>query len=514
MKKLMRIGTKRYPQRVFWVFFMTIISIFIVSCEKNAFDFSRFNGADSPSEWGIPLADATYSIENIVSRLENNSVLVIGEDNILNMVYNAEFDEIIKASSFLNFANLHAEDDIVITPELDDRHRDNITLNYTVPLDMSNPYVLLISGIMESGDLHLVITHGLEEGGTITVNSPNIFMPDGTPFAATYDLTQNESDIHLNMAGYIIRPHDNNVVDITADISIPMSGSLTEERVIHYNYTASSLTLREADLVQINRVVVPYEKYMNVHIQNGSFGGDFIVYDPMIKVMVKNSFDKDAACHLTTANFTGAGMPEVSLLPSPVDIQIPNSPAAFEVTEMSTIPSIHFYADYTTLHVSGEVAVEPTDETIHIDRNSSISVRVATEIPLRIDLNAITFRDTLRMNNIDLPSADRISDLTLQILFENDLPIDVITQLYFCDANYEIIDSAFVNPHILQGSYANNPIFCEPIYIHKAEFNEIRRLLSCDFLLLSAQLDTHGKVDIDVRRYLRTKVSAKWNVYL
>lgn len=512
----MRIGRNRYPQRILGICLMAIITIFIVSCEKNAFDFSRFNGADSPSEWGVPLADATYNIENIVSRLGNNSILTIGEDNVLNMVYNAEFDEIVKASSFLNFNNLHEEDDIVITPDFDDRHRDddNITLSYTVPLDMSNPYVLLISGVMESGNLDLIITHGLEEGGTIVVNSPNIFMPDGTPFAYTVDLTQNENNIHLNLAGYIIRPHDNNVVDITADINIPMSGSLSEERVIHYNYTGSSLALREADLVQTSRIAVPYDKYMNVHIQNGSFGGDFIVYDPIIKVSVKNSFDKDGACHLTTANFSGADMPEVSLLPSPVDIQIPNSPAAFEVTEMSTIPSIHFYADYSTLHISGEVVVEPTTETIHIDRSSSISVRIATEIPLRIDLNDISFRDTIKMNAVELPSADRISDLTLQILFENDLPIDVVTQIYFCDDNYEIIDSAFVNPHILQGAYANDPIFCEPIYIHKTEFNEIRRLLNCDYLLLSAKLNTHGKVDVDVRRYLRTKVSAKWNVYL
>lgn len=503
------------PQKLRGMLLMTIIIVFVASCEKNAFDFSRFNGTDSPSEWGIPLADATYSIESIVNRLENNSILVVGEDNILTMVYNAEFDEIVKASSFFDFDNIHEEDDVVIVPGRSDRHRDNTELSYTVSMEMSNPYFQLISGVMESGDLHMVITHGFDGGGTLTISSTDIFMSDQTPFAHTVEMTQNQNDIHLNLAGYIVRPHDDdNEVDITVDFNTPEQVNLTEEKVVHYNYTGSSLSLREADLVQISRIAVPYEKDMNVHIQNGSFGGDVIVYDPLINISVKNSFDKEGTCHLTTTTFSGGGNPDASLLPSPVDIQIPNSPYAFQNSEMSTISSIHFYTDYTTLHVDGEVTVEPTAETIHIDRNSSISVRIATKIPLKINMNDISFRDTIQMNAIELPSADRIKDLTLQILFENDLPIDLETQIYFCDDNYAIVDSAFLNPHILQGAYANAPVFCEPIYIHRTDFDEISRLLNCDNLLLSVKLYTHGKVDVDVRRYLRTKVSAKWNLYL
>lgn len=493
---------------------MTIIAVFVASCEKNAFDFSRFNGADSPSEWGVPLADATYSIESIVSRLGNNSILVVGEDNILTMVYNAEFDEIVKASSFLDFDNIHEEDDVVIIPGRSARHRDNTELSYTVSLEMNNPYFRVISGVMESGDLHLVITHGFDGGGTLTVSSTEIFMPDETPFTHTVELTQNQNDIRLNLAGYIVRPHDNNEVDITVDFSTPAQVDLTEGKTVHYNYTGSSLALREANLVQTSRIAVPYEKDMNVHIQNGSFGGDVIVYDPLINISVKNSFDKEGNCHLSATTFSGGGNPDASLLPSPVDIQIPNSPYTFQDSEMSTISSIHFYTNYTTLHVDGEVTVEPTAETIHIDRNSSISVRIATKIPLKINMNDISFRDTIQMNAIELPSADRIKDLTLQILFENDLPLDMETQIYFCDANYAIIDSAFMNPHILQGAYANVPVLCEPIYIQKTDFDEISRLLNCDNLLLSVKLYTHGRVDVDVRRYLRTKVSAKWSLYL
>ena len=503
-----------YPQRIVGVFLMTIIAVFVASCEKNAFDFSRFNGTDSPSEWGVPLADATYSIESIVSRLGNNSVLVVGDDNILTMVYNAEFDEIVKASSFFDFDDIHEEGDEVIIPGRNKGYRDNTELSYTVTLEMSNPYFRLISGVMESGDLHMVITHGFDIGGTLTISSSEIFMADETPFAYTVDLAQNQNDIHLNLAGYIVRPHDDNEVDITVDFSTSAQVNLTEEKVLHYNYTGSSLALREADLVQISRIAVPYEKDMNVHIQNGSFGGDVIVYDPIINISVKNSFDKEGHCHLSSTTFSGGGNPDAPLLPDPVDIQIPNSPYAFQASEMSTISSIHFYTDYTTLHVDGEVTVEPTAETIHIDRNSSISVRIATKIPLKIDMNDISFRDTIQMNTIELPSVDRIKDLTLQILFENDLPIDMEAQIYFCDNDYAIIDSAFLNPHILQGAYANAPVFCEPIYFHKTDFDEISRLLNCDNLLLSVKLYTHGKVDVDVRRYLRTKVSAKWSLYL
>lgn len=502
------------PQKIVGGLLMTIIIIFVASCEKNAFDFSRFNGVDSPSEWGVPLADATYSIESIVSRLGNNSILVVGEDNILTMVYNAEFDEIVKASSFFDFDDIHEEDDVVITPGRGTRHRDNTELSYTVTLEMSNPYFRLLSGVMESGDIHMVITHGFDGSGTLTVSSSEIFKPDGTPFSHVVDLAQNQNDIRLNLAGYVVRPHDDNEVDITVDFSTSAEVNLTEERVVHYKYTGSSLALREADLVQISRIAVPYEKDMSVHIQNGSFGGDVIVYDPIINISVKNSFDKDGNCHLATTTFSGGGNPDAALLPSPVDIQIPNSPDVFQASEMSTITSIHFYTNYTNLHVDGEVTVEPTAETIHIDRNSSISVRIATKIPLKINMNDISFRDTIQMNAIELPSADRIKDMTLQILFENDLPIDLETQIYFCNDDYVIVDSAFKNPHILQGAYSNAPVFCEPIYIHKTDFDEISRLINCDNLLLYVKLYTHGKVDVDVRRYLRTKVSAKWSLYL
>lgn len=497
----------------FWLLLVVLMGGLYVSCEKNAFDFSRFEGADAASNWGAKLADATFSIGDIVGRLENNSFLEIGDNDILNLVYKAEFNDIIKASDYLNFASVHKTGTYIEDFSEMNRRRDNLITSYTVPINLSNPYVSVIQGIVENAVVHVTISHNLPDGGDVVLTSENIFNSDGTQYSKSVHLTEGVVETTLDLSGCIIRPTSNHM-DITANIVFPRPETDVDQAVINYEYTINSFEMLEADLMQVSSVIIPYTKNFGIHIQNGSFSGDFIVYDPQIRVQIKNSFDKEATCRLEHAQFTGSNLPTVDLVPSVVELQVPNSPYVYQESEMSTIENIHFYADYSNLNISGKMIIEPTNDVIHVDKNASISLKVFTEIPLRINLNDIAYRDTISMNAIALPSLEKVENLTFRVLFENDLPIDMDMQIYFCDANHNITDSLFTNPYILQAAYGNTPVPCEPVYVQKTNFEEIQRLMYSDHMIIYAKLNTQGKVDVDVNRYLRTQIAAKWNVVL
>ena len=38
------------------------LSFLLLSCNKNAYDFSRMDGFEAEGNWGIPLVNANYSI--------------------------------------------------------------------------------------------------------------------------------------------------------------------------------------------------------------------------------------------------------------------------------------------------------------------------------------------------------------------------------------------------------------------------------------------------------------------
>lgn len=499
-------------RNAFHLVLLTLSVMLFTACEKHAYDFSRLAGVNEASEWGVPLLNATYSIEDIVNRFENNSVLQTNENDVLTIVYPAEFDSIVSAEEFMQFDNMSQEGSFAFS--LGDLYslRSDFTISFSDSLDLRNPYFLLQQGVLQQGSAQFLFTHPFETAGTLRITSPHLLDPSGLPMTTTIQLSPGSCSANLDLAGYTVRPSSENHIAIDVQLDFSLSGTLPPNIVITYQYSISNFKILEADVIQVNPIQMDYSQITPIKINKGNFDGNFIVYDPIIKLSVLNSFGTSARCNLETAQFTGENLPPVNLLSAPLSIEIPNAPTHFQETEMLAIPSIHFYMNYSELTFGGNMRIEPSNEVIHITRDASVSLKLSVEVPLRIDLNNVSYTDTVAMTPLNIEDENLIDELALKVAFEHTLPLEIAAQIYFCDASCTPIDSLFDEPYLMPAAYTDMPVSAPPIWVKKSGNENIKKILNSEHIIIKTGLNTSGKVDVDVNRYVKMKMGANWSL--
>ncbi len=75
---------------------------------------------------------------------------------------------------------------------------------------------------------------------------------------------------------------------------------------------------------------------------------------------------------------------------------------------------------------------------------SKLKISLVTEVPLYGRVTGIEVADTLEIDLNDL-SASKVSDATLKVSAQNEMPLDAYVQIYLTDELYQIQDSVFAN---------------------------------------------------------------------
>lgn len=75
-------------------------AVLAFSCNDNAFDFSRLDSVDAEGNWGIPVADVQYSIEDVLNKIEDVP-LHVSPDGLLQLEYATEEDSVISSEQIL-----------------------------------------------------------------------------------------------------------------------------------------------------------------------------------------------------------------------------------------------------------------------------------------------------------------------------------------------------------------------------------------------------------------------------
>ena len=81
---------------------------------------------------------------------------------------------------------------------------------------------------------------------------------------------------------------------------------------------------------------------------------------------------------------------------------------------------------------------EDPAQTGFITKNSAINVALTARLPLYASVADISIRDTFEMK---LEDVDRLSSAGFRMITENGFPLDMALQIYFLDAQYQVIDS-------------------------------------------------------------------------
>ncbi len=487
-------------------------------CTKfdDLFNFENISGVEGTSSWGAPIINATYSIDDIIQRIDSNGYIQVAQDGSLSFVYTVEKEKIIKSADFLSINNKTFNSDFIINGNT---ISNSVSVeHHSAPFNFENDFLKILNANIKTGVLQITIANEMEQNYYCKVSTPNIKTATGDNFTITFSPTQLSHTIDLS--NYNIMPGENNsgIFDVEMGVNNNGTPPAQFQYNLNVNISLTNITIRSV-YAQISSYPIPFNEVIDFDLSSTNYGGDVTIYNPKISISTKNSFMIRGAFDIDTAAFSGDGVYSSIITNPPVSINIPISPNSYTTEQVDAFSSINLNSDYNKIAISGVAILNPDGfdaGVIRIDENSEISLKLKAEIPLDLKITNLYFKDTLDfdLNEIlkDIPMSDFqfIDTLALRAFFESTLPVNAFAQVYFLDTtSQEIVDSLFSNSKIIYGSFSGFPA-PSPVQMFYLTGDRIEQIKACNKIIFRFKMDTENhEVILNKKQYLKAAIGLK-----
>ena len=82
---------------------LALIVLLAFSCNKNRFNFDHLESVEGAGEWKLPIGSAHFTLENVLSQLNDNDLVAYDEDGNLMLQYRFAMDPIIKGTDVMKY---------------------------------------------------------------------------------------------------------------------------------------------------------------------------------------------------------------------------------------------------------------------------------------------------------------------------------------------------------------------------------------------------------------------------
>ncbi len=485
-------------------FLLGFILALFSGCKKENLNFDRLNSADISGEWGIPLLNAQYSINDVLAQLEDNGIISQEPNGDLYFQYELEEENIITSEKFLHIEDIHIQEDYqmrnALPPGL------NFSAETTKSFSFENPYLSLKQGEVKSGTISIRISHNLDVTDyNLVISSADIFNANGQEF----NLTINRQDYQnvIDLSRYSFNLTEENAVALTATLSFT-TGIIPEDEY-SINVEVDFLGI---DMRSVTGKIAPYTVEIDESADislltgNNTLGGNVVIYDPQISLTTNNTFPLTAECRLDRAEFSGPGGSTPILRQYPTIININQG----EQTRPVDGPEqLILSPDFNKINVQGTTTLNPNGQSgqwIRIDENSSFGFILKIKIPFRIKIENVYYRDTIAFNPKDLVKPELIDKASFRFTFANKIPVNLSCQAYFRNTGQNnTLDTLFRPALTLIKDQENS-------HIVEIDHARIDNLFESDQIILEFKLNTgNGVVSLNAHNYLKAILGLKFS---
>lgn len=493
--------------------FLLAIALCCNSCKDNLFDFDLQN-VEADGEWGLPVFNGSISLDRLLNKMDSIQYIQTGSDGVLKIVFDQEAPDLVSLSQLF---------------KIEDQHFDTsgtATISALPSFDMNGPIiqfslstedVSLTEGDLKTGTLslnfNLQSSSDFQYNATLTTNE--ILNAAGGPMTIVLSNTQQQYNIDLS--NYRVVPDNDGNIAIMANIHVISNDPVGQ--ILNYtchlalnNIAIKSLTgkFKAVDIGTINESVgftLPLDK---IHFDNIGLN------DANIAIFAKNSLCEfsGAIDELYLYNHQGNQVPFIT---SPLSVFCPVSPTQYTTTPIAEthISRINYDPSLDSIKFKCNLMVNPSGfaaGNIHVDENSSLSLKIDAELPANISIDNAVYNDTVDnslYNSFNISTIDPIEKLTLRIAFTNAFPFDLIPSIDFLDSKTG--DKYHVNLNGLQihGAYGSTPYVQNPVYIEFTQ-DDAKKVIDHDKIILNFRLNTQGNdVTIKSSQFIRAAIGAK-----
>ncbi len=430
-------------------FFFALILLCAVSCQTDELTDATIISGES--EFAIPLGISTTTIEELLDGFDENTVVEIGSDNVIHLVYTG--DVLTQyAAEYLQEAALSIPQ---IIPILD--------TNYMI-LPFSSPEVLEVDrAIYKTGKVSVAVqSTGYTGPVRLKVLLPQVFK-NGVPFLieTTFlsPLTgpiagfgQELPSISVNMAGYEL---------------IPDNGEIAVEYIaITEDGAGDTILLDVVSLVNTNIYFSYFEGYLGNEVFNGGRDtikidffenwtqGDVFFEDPVITINITNSFGVPTRSVIDIFDILTVEGQRIPLRSEYIDtvngIDFPYPQVSGDSATL-TFDFDKYNSNIDTVLGSRPVALDyKVDARMNPDTNATLrgfiseesfyKIQVEVDLPLHGRASGFGVTDEF---NIDLSGYADVLEAEFKVIAENEMPLDIVGQAYFLDGTGAILDSLY-----------------------------------------------------------------------
>lgn len=495
----------------------------MVGCfDKNAFDFSRLNNFEAEGTWGIPLANTTYTIGDILAMADNPDFLVPGSDGVLEICYEFEKDSVFSASTYLNqyLETLTVSDSKTYPVSVLPAPAGGVQVLYrdTIEAQFPEDVVRLSSAQLSSGKLTVKIHYNIPREVRLVLSCPQLQSGSGQSYHIEETSSGGYYEHTFDFSGYSLVVPSDNMVNIFLDVTCPTGGpALPDVLTFSYEATFENVSFSEVR-GNFATVSLPVEADFDFDLNYiaDHFSGSIEVLNPKIDCQVMNTFPVDARVVIDEATLHGTGVSSSLLATSPTTLSLPANTNGFVSVPFPLAPSITLSPTFRQFTFKGEASINTpglNGQELVLTADQIIHVRFKVSLPLKVKLNQLSFSDTLDFPGVEVPDESAFTNLLLRLGVYNGLPLNFSVQGYFYDSQTETLRDSLFTEYKPVLSSVNGEERLTELFVAKEDLHAVQEMLSCDKIILRAMLNTNGiPAAISADQKLKLELSARFDV--
>lgn len=520
---------------LFQFFLCFLLLTAMQSCVKNEdFQYDKVTVTTWDPDVAVPLVHSDLSIYDIIGRTDSGSIS-IDDSNRVTLVYKGNIYSVF-GYEFLPLVNQTTGQVIQLTSVDSTQLAVNGTFSKsatsTFPFTVANSESL-DSVTLSLGTLIVSINSMIPYSGRLNVSIPGA-LKNGIPFSKDVDFSSGSGLPILaidsaDLAGYHVNLNPSgtpNTVSIVYTPTFTFNGSNVQPAVnkpfsVQSNFT--NLNVRQAFGNFGQRPLNISVDSSKIGVFTNQINGNLFFDDPSVKFIISNSYGMPIDAHINSlfAIFNNGSTIGITGYPDPIPISVPLAigqtvETSFELNQSNSNEKtvINQQPRYVSYNVTANTNVPPGSYNF-LEDSSRFKVDVEVTLPLKGYTQAFALQDTTPFT---LENIEQVQSAIFRINVINGFPASAMTQVYFTDSTYAVIDSMLANPSDLiveSGELGSDGKIIAPVHKRKDEpFNRSRleNIFNAKYLIIRSVVDTKDSPTTHVQIYSNYKIDVRIGV--
>ena len=480
------------------------------SCNKNHYDVSQIHGVQAEGGWQLPIMTASYSIGDLLTSFQMDSVILFDEDGGLRFEYDYIQDDVLKGSDFMKFNGFVFDEHYAIPnpyPFILPQPIDTV-VKFDYSVNLESDHVTVESGKLRSGLLSFDVETNVAHIKSMVIRSNEIRREDGSPLEIS--TVEVSNPIEIDLSGLYFESEETHVLNFSHEMRVSIDNASVSEFAFDIHLAATDIDIQEMT-GYVERFELRSSMDTAFSLFNENVTGSLALKGAKASLLERNSFGLAATLVVDTAWILSEGLGHYSFFdPMPIEAELYDSPSNY-IEALSQSLNATVNSNSIGMYLSSNTIFNPNgmNELVSLTDTSSIDLALNVNIPFSFRINDVQYKDTvdMKISGVDMP--EMIEELTVEMTFNSTLPLNLNGRFYLYDSQQDVIlDELVTEGELIAASFDGRPVTTNVSVTVTEE--RLQKALQADGLIMMYEVDTDARdVSLNTSQRLEAFVKAK-----